>query len=73
MNKYIVNEIQNNSIIPIIFDEAEHSDAEDLAYSRYFTIMAAAAISDVPYHGANIIKLDGVNQSLIEGRIYDRR
>lgn len=40
------------------------------AYAKLYTILAAAAVSDIPYHAAFIMRDDLV---CIEGRAFDRR
>lgn len=77
IRQYVVNEIQNQSIIPLTYlvsDDtlAAKKAAEVLAYSKYFQIMAAAVESPVLYHGANIIYMEGDNQTMVEGRIFDK-
>lgn len=77
IRQFVVNEIQNQTIVPLVFAVADDTDAakkasEVLAYSRYFQIMAAAVESPVTYHGANIVYMEGVNQTMVEGQIFDR-
>ena len=65
---YTVLEVQNNgtmpAAIPIIYtDEAQ-------AYAKYYTVLAAAAVSEVAYHACHIIRSDGI---MIEGKVFDRR
>ena len=45
-------------------------NAEPLALSKYYTVLAAAATSATPYHAAFIIRDDGIT---IESRVFDRR
>ena len=45
-------------------------DDENQAYSQYFTICAAAAISAISYHAAILIRSDG---NVTEQRVWDRR
>lgn len=47
-----------------------HYTDRDQAYSKYFTICATAAISDIPYYAAYLID-SGVG--VIEQREWDRR
>lgn len=77
IRQFVVNEIQNQSVIPLVFSVADDSEAakkaaEALAYSRFYQIMAAAVESAVIYHGANIIYMEGTNQLMIDGRMIDR-
>jgi len=68
-NFYIVLEVQqdangNRGAIPTIYgDEAQ-------ALAKFYTICAAAAVSGIPYHAAEIIRDDGI---ITEGRVFDRR
>ena len=48
----------------------DHFEDETAAYAKYYTILAAAAVSDIPYHAAYIIRSDGIT---IEGKVFDRR
>lgn len=45
-------------------------DPEALAESKLHTILAAAAVSGIPYHSGHLYRSDGL---LIEGKVYDRR
>ena len=47
-----------------------HYADENEAYSHYYTICASAALSDIPYHAAHLIRSDG---NVIEQRVWDRR
>lgn len=40
------------------------------ALAKLYTILAAAAISPIPYHAGYILRSDGV---VTEGRVFDRR
>lgn len=48
----------------------DHYEDENQAYAKYYTVLAAAAVSEIPYHAAYIIRSDGIT---IEGRVFDRR
>lgn len=63
----IENQIRNDGSKGLLFD---HFDDLDRALAKFFTVCAAAATSDIPYHSAHIIRSDGV---MIEGRVFDRR
>lgn len=52
------------SVVPVVIDDWDN------ALSRYYTILASAAISTIPYHAACIIGDDGIMK---EGRVFDRR
>lgn len=63
----IENQIRNDGSKGLLYD---HFDDENLAYAKYYTVCAAAAVSDIPYHSAHIIRSDGI---MIEGKVFDRR
>lgn len=51
-------------------DSQQTNSAKNRAYSKYFTVCAAAAISAIPYHAAMMIRSDG---AIIEENVWDRR
>ena len=65
---YTVLEVQNNgttpAALPVIFTD------ENLAYNKYYTVLAAASVSDLPYHAAYIISSNG---TMLERKVFDRR
>lgn len=65
---YTVLEVQNNgttpAAIPVIYTDSS------LAYNKYYTVLAAASVSDLPYHAAYIISSNG---ALLEWKVFDRR
>ena len=63
----IENQVRADNSYGLLYD---HFEDENQAYAKYFTICAAAAISEIPYHSAHLIRSDGV---MIEGRVWDRR
>ena len=63
----IENQVRNDGSKGLLYDHYEDLNA---ALAQYYTICAAAAISEIPYHSAAIIRDDGM---LIEGRVFDRR
>ena len=48
----------------------DHFTDENRAYNKFYTILAAAAISDIPYHAGYLLRDDGV---VMEGKVFDRR
>lgn len=48
----------------------DHYEDENQAYAKLYTILAAAAVSEIPYHSGHIMRSDGI---LIEGKVFDRR
>ena len=63
----IENQIRNDGSKGLLYD---HFESYDAAMAKYFTICAAAAVSDIPYHSAHVLRSDGI---MIEGRVWDRR
>ena len=63
----IENQVRNDGSKGLLYD---HFDEEDLAYAKFYTVCAAAAVSGIPYHSAHIIRSDGI---MIEGKVFDRR
>lgn len=63
----IENQVRNDGSRGLLYD---HFDDESLAYAKYFTVCAAAAVSEIPYHAAHLVRSDGI---MIEGRVFDRR
>lgn len=61
------NQVRNDGSKGLLFDHFEDLNA---ALAKYYTVCAAAAVSEIPYHSAAIIRDDGI---LIEGRVFDRR
>ena len=63
----IENQIRQDGTKGLLFD---HFEDYDRAMAKFFTICAAAAVSEIPYHSAHVLRSDGV---MIEGRVWDRR
>lgn len=63
----IENQIRTDGSRGLLYD---HFDDETAALAKYYTICAAAAVSDIPYHSAHILRSDGI---MTEGRVFDRR
>ena len=63
----IENQVRNDGGRGLLYD---HYDNENAAYAKYYTVCAAAAVSEIPYHPAHIIRSDGI---MIEGKVFDRR
>lgn len=63
----IENQVRTDGTKGLLYDHYEDLNA---ALAKYYTICAAAAISEIPYHSAAIIRDDGI---MIEGRVFDRR
>lgn len=71
VNFYTVSETQENngqvSVIPVVYAGDENLNA---AYAKYYTILAAASVSSIEYHAANIMRQDGL---ILENKVFDRR
>lgn len=63
----IENQVRNDGSKGLLYDHFEDLNA---TYAKYYTILAAAAVSEIPYHSACIIRDDGV---MMEGKVFDRR
>ena len=63
----IENQVRNDGSYGCLYD---HFTNENQAYAKLYTILAAAAVSEIPYHSGHIIRSDGI---MIEGRVFDRR
>ena len=63
----IENQVRDNGSKGLLYD---HFNDETDALAKYYTVCAAAAVSNIPYHSAHILRSDGI---MIEGRVFDRR
>lgn len=63
----IENQIRADGSKGLLYD---HFDSYDAALAKLYTILAAAASSEIPYHSGHIYRSDGV---LTDGRVFDRR
>lgn len=63
----IENQVRNDGSFGLLYD---HFTDINAAYAKLYTILAAAAVSEIPYHSGHIMRSDGI---LIEGRVFDRR
>lgn len=63
----IENQVRTDGGKGLLYD---HYDDYNIAMAKFFTICAAAAVSEIPYHSAHVLRSDGV---MIEGRVWDRR
>jgi len=63
----IENQVRSDGSFGLLYD---HFTSENAAYAKYYTVCAAAAVSDIPYHSAHLLRSDGL---IIEGRVWDRR
>ena len=63
----IENQVRVDGSKGLLYD---HFDDLNAALAKYYTICAAAATSDIPYHSGMIFSDDGY---VIEKRVFDRR
>ena len=63
----IENQVRNDGSFGLLYD---HFTDMNAAYAKFFTVCAAAAVSEIPYHSAHILRSDGI---MIESRVWDRR
>ena len=67
MTFYTVIEVQkgdgNPAVLTYIFTE------ENLAYNKFYTVLAAASVSALAYHSCHILRSDG---TMIESKVYNR-
>ena len=63
----IENQVRNDGSKGLLYDHFENIDQ---AYAKLYTILAAAAVSEIPYHSGHILRSDGI---MIEGKVFDRR
>lgn len=63
----IENQIRGDGSKGLLYD---HYEDEDQALAKLYTILAAAAVSKLPYHSGHILRSDGI---VTDGRVFDRR
>lgn len=63
----IENQVRDDGSKGLLYD---HYDNENAAYAKLYTILAAAAVSGIPYHSGHIMRSDGL---ILDGRVFDRR
>ena len=63
----IENQLRNDGSYGLLYDHFKDINA---AYAKLYTILASAAVSDIPYHSAHLLRSDGI---IIEGKVFDRR
>lgn len=63
----IENQVREDGSKGLLYD---HYDNENAAYAKLYTILAAAAVSGIPYHSGHIMRSDGL---ILDGRVFDRR
>ena len=63
----IENQVRGDGSRGLLYD---HFDDLNAALAKYYTICAAAAVSDIPYHAAHLMASEGYT---LEQRVFDRR
>lgn len=61
------NQLRGDGSRGLLYD---HFDDLNAALAKYYTICAAAAVSEIPYHAAYILHSEGYT---VEQRVFDRR
>ena len=63
----IENQVREDGTYGLLYD---HFESLPQAEAKFYTICAAAAVSEIPYHAAYIISDDGIRLGF---KVYDRR
>ena len=63
----IENQLRNDGSYGLLYD---HYTDINAAYAKLYTILAAAAVSEIPYHSGCILRSDGL---IMDGKVFDRR
>ena len=63
----VENQVRNDGSFGLLYD---HFTDANRAYAKFYTILAAAAVSEIPYHSGMLIRSDGIT---MEGKVFDRR
>ena len=63
----IENQIREDGSKGLLYD---HFTDYESALAKLYTILAAAAVSELPYHSGHILRDDGI---ITDGRVFDRR
>ena len=70
----VENQLRSDGSYGLLFDHYYEQEGQlpalARAQSKYHTICAAAAVSEIPYHAGFLIRSDG---SVLEEGIWDRR
>lgn len=61
------NQLRSDGSFGLLYN---HYTDINAAYAKLYAILAAAAVSGIPYHSGHIYRSDGL---LIEGKVFDRR
>lgn len=63
----IENQIREDGSYGLLYD---HFTDYNAALAKLYTILAAAAVSGLPYHSGHVLRDDGI---ITDGRVFDRR
>ena len=63
----VENQLRNDGSFGLLYD---HFTNVDQAYAKLYTILAAAAVSEIPYNSGHLLRSDGI---MMDGRVFDRR
>ena len=63
----IENQVRNDGSKGLLYD---HFEDANQAYAKFYTILAAAAVSEIPYHSGMLVRSDGI---VMENKVFDRR
>ena len=63
----IENQVRDDGSKGLLYD---HYTDYNAALAKLYTILQAAAVSNLPYHAGFIIRDDGI---MTDGRVFDRR
>ena len=63
----VENQVREDGSRGLLYD---HFDSLNDALAKYYTICAAAAVSEIPYHAAHLMSSEGFT---VEQRVFDRR
>ena len=63
----IENQVRTDGSYGLLYD---HFDNLPQAEAKFYTICAAAAVSEIPYHAAFLIQDNGL---IVGSKVYDRR
>lgn len=64
------NQLRTDGSYGLLYDHFYGDGAEDRAKAKFHTVMAAAYVSDIPYHSCHVLRSDGI---VTMGEIVDRR
>lgn len=63
----VENQLREDGSFGLLYD---HFADYEAALAKLYTILSAAAVSELPYHSGAIIRSDGL---ITDGRVFDRR